>query len=210
MPRDASHSVKCMCARRSRREPSMIHRPKSALGIILATMALLMFNPSAACAQSAKSLTVPPKSFEEHGYTAGAAGASNRTWRVRPSTVENVKNFKSDQAGGGPARMNAAVVAIPGEFFPELLSSALAGGQSMADSMLEEPDIHAFVSPAVDAATVAANKAETLLMPAEYAARLLIDHGSQDWRDAIRHVVAPLKLPTLVVGGALTGTSAFR
>ena len=131
----------------------MIHRPKSALGIILATMALLMFNPSAACAQSAKSLTVPPKSFEEHGYTAGAAGASNRTWRVRPSTVENVKNFKSDQAGGGPARMNAAVVAIPGEFFPELLSSALAGGQSMADSMLEEPDIHAFVSPAVAGGT---------------------------------------------------------
>jgi pimeloyl-ACP methyl ester carboxylesterase len=40
-------------------------------------------------------------------------------------------------------------------------------------------------------------------MPAEYAARLLIDHGSQDWRDAIRHVVAPLNLPTLVVGGAL-------
>lgn len=60
-----------------------------------------------------------------------------------------------------------------------------------------------FFSPAVDADTVAFNRAETLKMPAEFAARLLIDHGTQDWRDAIRHVVAPLKLPTLVVGGAL-------
>ena len=61
----------------------------------------------------------------------------------------------------------------------------------------------AFFSPRVDAALVAANKVETLQMPAAYAARLLIDHGSQDWRDTIRHVVAPLRLPTLVVGGAL-------
>lgn len=61
----------------------------------------------------------------------------------------------------------------------------------------------AFFSPQIDAATVAVNNAETLKMPADYAARLLIDHGSQDWRDVIRHVVGPLNLPTLVVGGAL-------
>jgi non-heme chloroperoxidase len=61
----------------------------------------------------------------------------------------------------------------------------------------------AFFSAHIDDTTVAFTKAETLKMPAEYAARLLIDHASQDWRDVIRHVVAPLKLPTLVVGGAL-------
>ena len=61
----------------------------------------------------------------------------------------------------------------------------------------------AFFSPQIDAATIAFTKGETLKMPAEYAARLLIDHGSQDWRDVIRHVVAPLKRPTLVIGGAL-------
>ena len=40
--------------------------------------------------------------------------------------------------------------------------------------------------------------AESLKLPREHAARLLVDHCSQDWRDVIRTI----KLPTLVVGGA--------
>ena len=39
--------------------------------------------------------------------------------------------------------------------------------------------------------------AENLKFPRLYAARLLIDHGAQDWRDT----VARIALPTMVVGG---------
>jgi non-heme chloroperoxidase len=38
---------------------------------------------------------------------------------------------------------------------------------------------------------------ENLKLPAEYAARLLLNHGSLDWRD----VVPRINLPTLVIGG---------
>ncbi|MGR8920893.1 MAG: alpha/beta fold hydrolase [Gammaproteobacteria bacterium] len=61
----------------------------------------------------------------------------------------------------------------------------------------------AFFSSAVDDAEVATVVAESLRLPAAYAARLLVDHGSQDWRDVIEHVVPALGLPTLVVGGEL-------
>ena len=44
---------------------------------------------------------------------------------------------------------------------------------------------------------------ESLKLPAAHAARLLVDHGSQDWRDLIEHVIPTLKLPTLVFGGEL-------
>lgn len=44
---------------------------------------------------------------------------------------------------------------------------------------------------------------ESRKIPAEYAARLLIDHAAQDWRDVIQHVIPALKLPTLVFGGEL-------
>ncbi|GAB4433415.1 MAG: alpha/beta hydrolase [Chloroflexi bacterium OHK40] len=39
--------------------------------------------------------------------------------------------------------------------------------------------------------------AENLKLPAEYAARLLLNHGSLDWRD----VIPRISLPTLVIGG---------
>lgn len=44
---------------------------------------------------------------------------------------------------------------------------------------------------------------ESRKIPAAHAARLLIDHGSQDWRDLIAHVIPTLGLPTLVFGGEL-------
>ena len=40
-------------------------------------------------------------------------------------------------------------------------------------------------------------------MPGAYAARLLVDHCSQDWRDVIEHVIPKLGKPVLVIGGAL-------
>lgn len=39
--------------------------------------------------------------------------------------------------------------------------------------------------------------AENLKLPAEYAARLVLNHGSLDWRDVIPRIT----LPTLVIGG---------
>jgi len=38
---------------------------------------------------------------------------------------------------------------------------------------------------------------ENLKFPRRYAARLMVDHGAQDWRDVIPRIT----LPTLVVGG---------
>ena len=63
----------------------------------------------------------------------------------------------------------------------------------------------AFFSPgfiAANAHAVADNRDESLKMPAEYAARMLIDHCAQDWRGLLRHG-APTGLPVLVFGGAL-------
>jgi hypothetical protein len=39
--------------------------------------------------------------------------------------------------------------------------------------------------------------AENLKFPGRYAARLMVDHGAQDWRDVIPRIT----LPTLVIGG---------
>ena len=40
-------------------------------------------------------------------------------------------------------------------------------------------------------------------MPGAYAARLLVDHCSQDWRDLIEHEIPKLAKPVLVIGGEL-------
>ncbi len=61
----------------------------------------------------------------------------------------------------------------------------------------------AFFSAHVSDEDAAFNVAESLKLPAAYAARLLVDHASQDWRDVITHVIPALHLPTLVIGGAL-------
>jgi non-heme chloroperoxidase len=61
----------------------------------------------------------------------------------------------------------------------------------------------AFFSAAVSDADFAMAVAESLKVPAACAARLLIDHASQDWRDLITHVLPTLQLPTLVFGGEL-------
>lgn len=61
----------------------------------------------------------------------------------------------------------------------------------------------AFFSDAVDDADFDMAVRESLKIPATHAARLLIDHGSQDWRDLIAHVIPTFKLPTLVFGGEL-------
>lgn len=61
----------------------------------------------------------------------------------------------------------------------------------------------AFFSDAVSDADFALIATESAKIPADCAARLLIDHASQDWRDVITHVIPPLGLPTLVFGGAL-------
>ena len=61
----------------------------------------------------------------------------------------------------------------------------------------------AFFSDTVSDADFAMAVNESLKVPAECAARLLIDHASQDWRDVIAEVIPSLNLPTLVFGGEL-------
>ncbi|MFT4562611.1 MAG: non-heme chloroperoxidase [Gammaproteobacteria bacterium] len=87
-------------------------------------------------------------------------------------------------------------------FTPEsLYATAHRVAHDQADALAEfEP---AFFSTDISAEDIALYTSESLKMPSEYAARLLIDHGSQDWRDVIRHVIPALELPTLVIGGGL-------
>ena len=59
----------------------------------------------------------------------------------------------------------------------------------------------AFFSDAVSDADFTIAVGESLKVPAECAARLLIDHASQDWRDVIQQVIPSLHLPSLVFGG---------
>jgi pimeloyl-ACP methyl ester carboxylesterase len=61
----------------------------------------------------------------------------------------------------------------------------------------------AFFSDAVSDADFALVVDESMKVPADCAARLLIDHASQDWRDLIAQIIPSLNLPTLVFGGAL-------
>ncbi|MDA0822786.1 MAG: alpha/beta hydrolase [Proteobacteria bacterium] len=87
-------------------------------------------------------------------------------------------------------------------FTPESLYTTarrVANEQAAALADFEQ----AFFSAEIGVDDIALYTRESLKMPSSYAARLLIDHGSQDWRDVIRHVIPALKLPTLIVGGAL-------
>jgi pimeloyl-ACP methyl ester carboxylesterase len=61
----------------------------------------------------------------------------------------------------------------------------------------------AFFSDAIGDDEVAWNKTQSLKIRADHAAKLLIDHASQDWRDLITNVIPGFDLPVLVVTGAL-------
>ena len=87
-------------------------------------------------------------------------------------------------------------------FTPDVLY-ATAAGVANAQSAVIDGFKGAFFSPSISDAAVAFNKAEALKMPGAYAARLLVDHCSQDWRDVIEHVIPKLSKPVLVIGGAL-------
>ena len=60
------------------------------------------------------------------------------------------------------------------------------------------------VTPEIDPQERAWIIAENLKLPAEYAARLVLNHGSLDWRDVIGRVT----LPTLVIGGTRSHVNA--
>jgi hypothetical protein len=62
---------------------------------------------------------------------------------------------------------------------------ATAGAIIRNQAALLDGSRRAFFSPSISDAGVAFNKAEALKMPAEYPARLLVDNGTQDWRDVI-------------------------
>jgi len=61
----------------------------------------------------------------------------------------------------------------------------------------------AFFSDVIGDEDVAFNKAESMKIAPGHAAKLLIDHASQDWRDVIAETLPALNLPTLVVAGEL-------
>lgn len=87
-------------------------------------------------------------------------------------------------------------------FTPDVLY-ATAAGVANAQSAVLDGLKGAFFSASISDAVVAFNKSEALKMPGAYAARLLVDHCSQDWRDVIEHVIPKLGKPVLVIGGAL-------
>lgn len=87
-------------------------------------------------------------------------------------------------------------------FTPDILY-ATAAGVANAQSAVLDGLKGAFFSTSISDNVVAFNKVEALKMPGAYAARLLVDHCSQDWRDVIEHVVPKLGKPVLVIGGAL-------
>lgn len=87
-------------------------------------------------------------------------------------------------------------------FTPQtLFETAQAIASDQAKSLLQFRA--GFYSEAASDDDFAAAIEQSLKVPGEYAARLLIDHGAQDWRDVIRHLIPKLELPVLVVGGAL-------
>lgn len=57
--------------------------------------------------------------------------------------------------------------------------------------------VGSMLTPEIDPSDKAWIIAENLKMPSEYAARLVLNHGSLDWRDVIQRIT----LPTLVIGG---------
>lgn len=102
----------------------------------------------------------------------------------------------------GPGLAAAALKEAGSAFTPESLY-ATAGAVAAAQGAVVDGLKGAFFSSAISDEDVAFHKAETLKMPAAYAARLLLDHCSQDWRDVIEHLIPSLGLPALVIGGAL-------
>ncbi len=64
--------------------------------------------------------------------------------------------------------------------------------------------VTSMMTPEIDPEEKAWIIAENLKMPAEYAARLLLNHGSLDWRDVIPRIT----LPTLVIGGTQSHVGA--
>lgn len=87
-------------------------------------------------------------------------------------------------------------------FTPDVLYATASGVANTQAAVLDGLK-GAFFSSSINDATVAFNKAEAMKMPGPYAARLLVDHCSQDWRDLIEHEIPKLKKPVLVIGGAL-------
>ncbi|HWO26790.1 MAG TPA: alpha/beta hydrolase [Kofleriaceae bacterium] len=75
----------------------------------------------------------------------------------------------------------------------------IAGGLAGADGakVTEGFIYNAFFTKQYPREQLAWVLAESLKLPRAYAARLLVDHCTQDWRDVIRTI----RLPTLVVGG---------
>lgn len=87
-------------------------------------------------------------------------------------------------------------------FTPETLAAtanALLADQAATLAGLRD----AFFSEAISEEELAWNRAQSLKTDPAHAAKLLIDHSAQDWRDVITHVIPALGLPVLVVAGAL-------
>jgi pimeloyl-ACP methyl ester carboxylesterase len=102
----------------------------------------------------------------------------------------------------GSGLSGAALRRTGAAFTPETLyatANAIAADPAAALEGLKG----VFFSDAVSEADVTFTLQESLKIPAAHAARLLIDHGAQDWRDVIQHIVPALNLPTLVFGGEL-------
>lgn len=85
---------------------------------------------------------------------------------------------------------------------PETLYATAAGLASAQAAVLDGLR-GLFFSSAISDVDVAFNKAESMKLPGEYAARLLVDHCTQDWRDFLEHVAPTFDVPVLVVGGGL-------
>ena len=101
----------------------------------------------------------------------------------------------------------ASVVAMPGMTEQDKTDAGTifdAAGLAEACETLQGPEGVAFtesfvggmVTPAMAAADKAWIMAENFKMSRAHAARLLYDHGSQDWRDVIRRMT----IPTLIIG----------
>jgi len=84
-----------------------------------------------------------------------------------------------------------AIFDLPG--LQELLAG-LTGPDSRA---VRQGFLDGMLSREADEATRQWLMAENLLMPAGYAAALLLDHATQDWRD----LIPTIDVPTLVIGG---------
>lgn len=104
----------------------------------------------------------------------------------------------TDPGGLSDSERLSAGVAFTAE---SLSATALAVETDQADLLQRLKP--AFFSSSVSDEDFARCVVESQCLPAAYAARLLRDHGAQDWRDVIEHLVPELDLPVLVFGGEL-------